>query len=192
MQRIVSFKESPNIINSITEFISQLIKKLASEEEFIANFTELNYTNDNVPLLCYIFDRFNNFGLDPSTYLRIYDPDPKLLRRNHNIEHFLPQNPDPSLKVQKETLEYVDNIGNLIAISYKTNSRLGNANPATKIERLNGDLSKDIQNTVYVKEFINKYGGHASAWEKDAIIKRAKDMAEEAYGKIWRIDKDKG
>jgi hypothetical protein len=145
------------------------------------------YSTDQVPFICYIFDRFNNSGLDPSQWVRIYNPDPKILRRNQNIEHFLPQKPAAELKVKKETAEFIDNIGNLLAISYKTNSRLGNASPLKKFERLKGDLRKDVQNLSYIDDFIEAYAPHASAWDKHIILKRAKDLAEKAYQEVWKI-----
>jgi hypothetical protein len=183
----VKFAESSDFAKTVDNLINQLLGKLASEDEFVANFRDLSYSNDDVPLLCYIFDRFNNHGLDPSQYLLIYKPDPKMLRRNHNIEHWLPQKPEPALKVKKETLEVIDNVGNLLAISYKTNSRLGNASPAKKVERLKGNLSKEIQNTEYVKDFLAKYSADAHSWDDSRIQKRAKEMAEEAYRKVWKI-----
>lgn len=179
---------STDIPASIDELIVQLKRRLATEEEFVTKFIELSYATEPVSLLSYIFDRFNNYGLDPSQRLLIYNPDPRLQRKNHNIEHFMPQNPEPELKVKRETLEKVDNIGNLLAISYKTNSRLGNQSPAKKIELLKGELAREIQNTVYVTEFVGKYGEAAIAgWEKEDIEKRANEMALDAYRRIWKI-----
>jgi hypothetical protein len=181
------YSESSKFIKVTDELISQLVKRRATEEEFIANFVEICYAPDQISFICYIFDRFNNHNLDPSQWVRIYFPDPKILRRNQNIEHFLPQKPEAELKIKKDTVEVVDNIGNLLAISYKTNSRLGNASPAKKIERLKGDLKKDVQNLPYIDEFITKYGPGASNWEKAKILKRAKEMAEHAYRQVWKI-----
>lgn len=182
------FAKSTDFLRTVNGLVGQLVKRLASEEEFIANFSRLSYSTDDVPLLCYIFDRFNNQGLDPSQFLPIYNPDPKLLRRNHNIEHWLPQNPEKELKVNKETMEAIDSIGNLLVISFRTNSRLGNASPARKAQRLKGDLAKDIQNMVYVQEFLAKYSAYAQAWDSSRILARAEDMAREAYKKVWKIN----
>ena len=81
----------------------------------------------------------------------------------------------------------VDNIGNLLTVSYKTNSRLGNASPAKKIERLKGDLQKEVQNLVYVNEFAAEYGGDAPNWDHEIILGRAKKMATKAYQQVWRF-----
>jgi hypothetical protein len=181
----LDFSTSPDFLKTADTLINELRTKLANENEFIANFTEITYSPDQISLICYIFDRFNNHGLDPSQYLHIYNPDPKLLRRNHNIEHFLAQNPE--MKIRKETLDLVDNIGNLLAISYKTNSRLGNASPAKKIERLKGDLKKEVQNLTYIDDFIAKYSEDALTWDDTKIVKRAKEIAEKAYRQVWKF-----
>lgn len=181
------FSETENFIETATDLINELIKKLAKEGEFIAKFSDLSYSSDQISILSYIFDRFNNYNLEPGQHVRIYNPDSKLLRRTHNIEHVLPQKPSPDLKVKKDTLEYVDNIGNLLAISYKTNSSLGNASPAKKCERLKGDLARQIQNLEYVREFLEKYSIDAVSWNKEKIVKRAQDMAEKAYREVWKI-----
>ncbi len=183
----LTYSQSNNFTQTTDTLINELKKKLASEEEFISKFIELAYSMEDLPTLCYIFDRFNNHGLDPGQRVTIYDPDRKLLRRNHSIEHFLPQKPEAALKVKDETLEVIDNIGNLLAVSFRTNSRLGNASPAKKIERLKGELAKDVQNLSYVKEFIEKYAVDAAAWDKKKIDKRAREMAENAYRAVWKI-----
>lgn len=183
----VAFADSDNFQATVENLITQLRKKLASPEEFTANFSDISYGPENLGLICYIFDRFNNGALDCSQWMKIYNPDPKLLRRNHNIEHFLPQTPDEGLKVKKETLAVIDNIGNLLAISYKTNSRLSNASPAKKMERLKGDLQKEVQNLTYVNEFIAEYGAEASSWDRDKILGRAKKMAGKAYQQVWKF-----
>lgn len=76
---------------------------------------------------------------------------------------------------------------NLLVIYFKTNSKLGNASPAKKIERLQGDLSKDVQNLPYITEFVRKYGQAASSWDKKQILERAADMAQHAYRVVWKM-----
>ncbi|HEX4263513.1 MAG TPA: DUF262 domain-containing HNH endonuclease family protein [Verrucomicrobiae bacterium] len=181
------YAKASEFIKITDKLINELVSRLAKEDEFVANFTEIGYSQDQISFISYIFDRFNNFGLDPSQHIRIYNPDPKLLRRNHNIEHFLPQKPESELKVKKDTLEAVDNIGNLLPISYKTNSRLGNGSPAQKIARLKGDLSKEVQNLVYLNDFTVAYSVEAPSWDKKKIENRAKDMALKAFRGVWRI-----
>ncbi len=183
----MKFATSDNLPKTVVDLIKELTGKLANEEEFVAKFMQLNYSSDQLPILAYIFDRFNNYALEPQNWVRIYSPDRGLLRRSFNIEHFLPQTPSADLEVKKETLDYVDNIGNLLAISYKTNSRLGNLSPERKIERLTGDLRREVQNLSYVDDFIAEYSADAPAWDKTKILRRAKQMAEKAFREVWKI-----
>ena len=147
----------------------------------------LSYSSDQISLLTYIFDRFNNHSLDPGQCVQIYNPDPKLRRRNHNIEHFLPQKPEAGLKIKKADLELGDNIGNLLVIYFKDNSSLNNASPAEKIKRLKNDLSQKVQNLKHVTDFISDYGGDATSWNGEKIKKRAHEMALKAYREVWKI-----
>lgn len=183
----VAFCKSSDFVTTADKLTADLKSKLAKEDEFVAKFTDINYAQDKLSLICYIFDRFNNHGLDPAQRVIIYNPDPKL-RKNHNIEHFLPQKPEPSLKVKPRTLERVDNIGNLLPLYFRTNSRLSNATPAKKIERLKGEMNKEIQNLPYVNDFVTRYGSRAASWDEEAILNRAREMALHAYRTVWKLD----
>lgn len=169
--------------------IQDLRKQVAGEEEFVARFCDLSYSSDTLSLLWYIFDRWNNYGRDISQWLPIYDPTIEVRRRLLNIEHWFPQKPeDPELRTKRATLDQVDNIGNLLWISYKTNSRLGNGTPAEKLAALKGPLAAEIENLVYIKAFMQQYGNDAENWDKRAILRRAADMARCAYEQMWRIE----
>lgn len=181
------FSDSADPIKTTDRLINELKSKLAKEDEFVANFKDLSYADDPLALICYVFDRFNNYGLDPGQSIQIYNPDPKLRRRNYNIEHFLPQNPGPELKIKKADLELVHNIGNLLVIYFRENASLGNALPEEKIQRLKGDLSQNIENLRHVTDFIHDYGSAASSWGAEAIKKRALTMAQKAYREVWRF-----
>jgi uncharacterized protein with ParB-like and HNH nuclease domain len=161
---------------------------LASPEEFITRFSEISYEKDSVPLLAYIFDRFSNHGAAPGERVNIFDPQPDVRRSNHNIEHFMPQKPEDGTLFDTSTLQAVDNIGNLLAISFRTNSSLGNLPPAKKIQKLQGELAKKVQNLHYVREFIERYGPSADSWDEAAINARATDMAKEAYNRVWKLN----
>jgi hypothetical protein len=182
------YADSNNFIQTTDKLINELKLKLAKEDEFIASFSNLTYSQDQTSLICYIFDRFNNIGLEPGQCIPIYNPDMRLRRRNHNIEHFFSQKPDTNAKVKKSDAEFVDNIGNLLVIYFKDNSSLGNASPSEKIKRLKGDLSQKVQNLKYVSEFIENYGPLASSWDAEKIKNRAKDMAVKGYREVWKIN----
>jgi len=182
-----AYSKTKDFAKTTNELTSNLRSKLASEEEFITRFSEISYAPENISLLAYIFDRFSNYGVAPGERVAIFDPQSGVIRHNHNIEHFLPQKPDSDTAVDSATRQVLDNIGNLLAISFRTNSSLNNISPAKKIQRLKGDLAKKVQNLHYVREFIEKYGTMAESWNQEAILLRAQDMAEEAYKQVWKI-----
>lgn len=166
------------------EVIDALKKLLAPEDEFTARFIRISYESREIPQLMYIFDRMNNVGLPASQQLRIFYPD-ELRRRNWNIEHFFPRNPE-SRSVSR--IEAVDNIGNLLPLDFRTNSALNNKAPQQKIEWLEReDNIRKVENMAYVRDFIHKYGNCAGAWTDQAIEQRAKDMSRDAYQKVWKI-----
>lgn len=179
--------EESDLARAVDVFINKLREKRARLEEFRGRFAEITYAPDTLAIICYIFDRLNNFGLDPAQRLAIYVPNPRLLRRSNNIEHFLPQTLPPELRVDDNTRESIDSIGNLIPIYFRTNSRLGNLPPAEKVRRLRGDLRNEIQNLPFVQEFLDHYGDRAENWDYEAIQTRANDLAEAAYQRVWAL-----
>ncbi|MBI2888505.1 MAG: DUF1524 domain-containing protein [Candidatus Liptonbacteria bacterium] len=90
--------------------------------------------------------------------------------------------PDP------DTLEVVDNIGNLLAISFRTNSKLGNLSPKKKLEKLKGSLAREVQNQPHIQDFIRTYEKSVSSWGTKTILRRAKAIAAESYRKVWKIE----
>lgn len=183
----VKFSTSTNFKKTTKELETTLKNQLASEEEFVSRFIDLTYSAEEIPLISYIFDRVNNVGLSPGMRVKIFNPDQKILRKNHNIEHFYPQNPESGMNADPNTMEVVDNIGNLLAISFRTNSKLGNLSPESKLEKMKGALRREIQNLSYVQDFIQKYEKYVSSWDKETIENRAKEMAKQAYEEIWKI-----
>lgn len=184
----VEYANSNDFERTAKELISSLRNQIASEEEFTSRFIEISYSSETIPLISYIFDRINNFGLDPGSRIPIFNPDQKILRRNHNIEHFYPQKPGDDMKASARTLEVVDNIGNLLSISFRTNSRLGNLSPEKKLNKLQNELVREVQNLSYVRDFIRRYERSASSWNKKTIANRAKEIAHSAYGEVWKIN----
>lgn len=181
------YSKSDDFVKTTNELLILLKEKLAGEEEFRTRFADIYYSKESISLICYIFDRINNFGRDPGQRVQIFSPDPKLLRKNHNIEHFFPQTPESEQKGDKEILEVVNYIGNLLVISFRTNSKLGNLRPDKKIEKLQNELLKEVENLSYVQEFMTIYGTQAKNWNQDAIAKRAEQLSKDAYTRIWKI-----
>jgi hypothetical protein len=171
-----------NFYTTTSSLLGELKEKLASRNEFLTRFADLSYSTDNIGLISYVFDRINNYGL--VTRVPIYT-DQKLLRKNHSIEHFFPQTPLEG--VPPLQADSVHNIGNLLAISFKTNSKLGNLSPADKLKKLTNELAGDVQNLQHVQTFINNYGIFAQNWDEQVIAQRAQDLGMEAYDKVWKL-----
>jgi len=175
------FFETEDFMSLGKEFISLLKGKLANEEEFTSRFIELDYQELSLSDLCYLFNKINNYDLNPSEWLKIYDPDKSILRNHYNTEHFLSQN--PSYKVKPEDMELVDNIGNLFVISRHTNSKLQNLPPKEKITMLE-DRGKKFR---YVSNFISEFKKGNQEWGEKEILNRAKELAKLAYKEAWNI-----
>ena len=178
---------SDDLTRSVELLRNALRERRAKFEEFRPRFADMSYSPGNIPTICYIFDRLNNVGVDPAQRLQIYHPSAKRLRRSNNIEHFLPQTPRDPSAIDEETRDAIDNIGNLLPIYFKTNSRLGNLSPIEKVVQLNGALRRDIQNLPFVIRFLNTYGERASEWNAAAIQERGEDLAKEAFDRVWAL-----
>lgn len=180
-------REAKDLEKAISEFTLQLRRKLALEDEFISRFCEINYSDEFLPLISYIFDRTNNFKLDPGERTIIFNPVLNLKRRNHNTEHFLPKKPDDNTAVDSATANVIDNIGNLLPMSFRANSSLGNMSPLRKIQKLEGELARKTNNLNYLKDFVKEYGEKAADWNDKVILERARDMARDAYTRVWSL-----
>ena len=176
-----------DIQRAVDSFNTKLREKRARFDEFRGRFADMSYGSDSLAIICYIFDRLNNFGIDPSQRLAIYVPNPRQLRRSNNIEHFMPQSPPRGLPIDDETRESIDCIGNLLPIYFRTNSRLGNLPPAEKVVKLRGELRNEIQNLPFVQRFLDRYGDRADNWNSQEIQARANDLAEDAFQRVWAL-----
>ena len=179
------YAESDNF-DQISEDLYLVLKsQLALKEEFVSRFTDLGYQANTIPLISYIFDRINNYGLAAGQRIPLFNPDERILRKNHNIEHFYPQNPLPESNLPNLTEEEKNNVGNLLCISFRTNSKLGNLSPENKYHKLKNGLSSEVANTPYVNNFLEEYKNNMSNWNSDVISARARKLAEDAYDRVW-------
>jgi hypothetical protein len=182
------YAEADNFDQISDELYLILKDQLALRDEFVSRFSDISYQASTIPLISYIFDRFNNNGLASGQRVRLFNPDERVLRRNHNIEHFYPQNPLLDSQTMSLSDEEKNNIGNLLCISFRTNSKLGNLSPEKKAIRLKTDLSKEVNNIPYVTEFLKEYENKIANWDKDVILERANKMSIEAYNKVWSFN----
>jgi hypothetical protein len=183
----VAFAAADDFKKVADQLMGSLRKQKANEDEFVAQFVAKLTYDSGTARVAYAFDRINNFGLTPGTGKEIYNPDPRIFRKSFSIEHFMPQTPDSSVKLDKATAEAIDEIGNLLVVPAKTNSKLGNISPAKKVAKLRGELNAEVKSLKHVEDFLEKYGDHAAAWDGAAIAFRSRDLAEQAYRNIWNF-----
>lgn len=181
------FANTKDFEKTSTEFAVELRKRLASEDEFTSRFCEISYSGEFIPLIAYIFDRFNNQGLAPGERTAIFDPIDGVRRKNFNIEHFLAKTPDDGIAVDSSTAALIDNIGNLLVLSFRANSSLGNQAPKKKMAKLEGELARKTENLHVVKDFVKRFGPLAADWNEKVIQDRARQMAQEAYETVWKL-----
>lgn len=180
----VRFGNSDDFMSVAASFQSDLLGRIASREEFSSRFVgDISYKTD-ASLISYIFDRFNNFGRLPGSVTRIFTLEPGINRKNHNIEHIYPQNPESMPVLDGDALH---SIGNLFPVCWRTNIDLGNATPAEKVARLEGDLEAAVENKIYIRDFIRNYGDEIASWGEEAIAKRAADLSADAYDRVWSL-----
>jgi hypothetical protein len=182
------FAKTKDFEKTTNDFLSELRKRLASEDEFISRFCEISYSDEFIPLIAYIFDRFNNLNLAPGERTPIFDPQDGVRRKNHNIEHFLPKKPEDDTTIDSATKLVIDNIGNLLVLSFRANASLGNLAPGKKIQKLEGELARKTENLHFVREFVKQYGKQAEEWNEGAIQNRARQMAQEGYERVWKLN----
>lgn len=167
------------IVGSVKTKLSKIVK--VSEDAFVSSFAELSYSSD-YPIIYYAFgilDRFDKNGklLEPGNTALWFSPE-KYNRNSHSVEHFLPQ----SRKDDLGDPELVNNIGNLLVIHRKDNSKLGDKTPAEKIKMLKQWLKDgQITNKPYLQDFVELYEPEVSKWDNNLIDKRAKDIAKKIY-----------
>ena len=173
-------------IGSTNKIINELKKRNASEDEFALNFPKKVNYQEGITLVAYVFDRINNVHNQPGAGVKIYDPDPRVFRKTHNIEHFLAQNPKSGPLYAKEA-ELVDDVGNLLIVPSEVNGKLGNFAPFEKMALLTGSLNSKIKHLNHVEAFIAKYKAMASSWDAEAIGLRSRDLAKLAYREVWKL-----
>lgn len=184
------YAETAPLFNNGDEFalnsahlVGELKEKLAKYPEFEPRFREITYSANAIPLISYIFDRFNNFDRNGGQITRIYFPSRGEFRRNFNTDHFLARN----LRGELSDPDLVDSIGNLLIISRHTNFEMQDRPPAEKLEVLK--KRESFANLPHVKEFVRLYEDEITqnGWNKDQILKRSQDLAKFAYERVWKF-----
>lgn len=156
---------------SLAEIKSKLNRYYPSYNEFERYFLNIGYSNKNK-----LFSNSNNkkrmFYLLKS--IETYKNNSSELEckwEKCNIEHIMNDS---------ETDNNTSYVGNLLLISEKINSKMGNSDFKEKIP-----LLKESQ-LESVKEFVKFYGSE-SEWTIENITKRGQNIAKLAYEKVWKL-----
>ncbi|MBI2517968.1 MAG: DUF262 domain-containing protein [Opitutae bacterium] len=181
------FSQSTDFGETSKKLVTELLKKKATESEFVANFPKKVNYQSSASLVAYVFDRINNAEAPIGAGIQLYDPDERVFRRTHSIEHWLPRKPRSGESYDQKTGESVDEVGNLLVIPQKTNGLLDNHSPAVKREMLEGELNTHIKHLKHVEDFLATYGPVAGHWNTEEIAKRSQELAVLSYKKIWAL-----
>ena len=182
-----------NLQKVLSSFYDEIEGLLDSEEVFESKFTSLSLINNTAKVrrsFRYIFSKYDSFLLAKNSegLSDIYKPG-AWLTNTDNIEHWAPQNfnnVDSKYyeiwnSLEKETIQ---NIGNLLIINSRFNSKLGNKEPQIKFEK-----SKNLSDktTAIFSKFLAEYHDHFESWDTEAIKNRAKALSKISYKKLWKI-----
>jgi uncharacterized protein with ParB-like and HNH nuclease domain len=179
------YNEKKNFNSEIDELINELKTKKALKEDFMSNFIDsVIYDQSNIQLIVYIYDRINNFKAKGAQRIELYAPQKELKKRNYNIEHILPQVKKKEY-TQENDAEKIDKIGNLLIIPRHSNSEFQDLSPINKIKLMKSD-PKHIGNLRYLLQFLEEYKSKFDKWNLETIDHRSKEIALDAYTKIWK------
>ena len=153
----------PDRVGVIEELIGKLKAKLPEYQEFEANFRELlcseKFTKRK-PVVQYVLNRLTQ------NFLGV-----RLDAKAMTIEHLANQTGSGF------TDEEVAEVGNLVWVGEKLNSKLGNKSFAEKMRILRSA-------PVWLDDYIKK---QHQQWTPDKIRERTNHLAKVAYSKVWKL-----
>lgn len=163
-RRIRDCKSTVEVNTVIKELEEFLLDNQPNISTFKENFKKLYFTKDNAShkkLIQYILRKFE----------MSFQSTTELIPFNLTLEHIMSESTQA-----KE----IGMIGNIIPLSQKLNSDIGDADFVKKIE------AYKESNYSTVKKFIEDYE-HKKEWTIEDINNRTESLAEIAYSHIWKI-----
>lgn len=184
-QKFNNAKDESELSSILLELKDILKNKLAGYDEFRSEFVDLSYSSKNTANILYIFDRLNsidnkNKPLSHASFPQIFKRKIRDVQGAFNIEHWQPQ--DKFEKLGNDSIGH--NIGNLIVVPVKLNSKLGNKDPFEKGNFMKNSSENILQHNI---DFILNYEDKFSNWDEDAIKSRANDLAKFSYDVVWKL-----
>jgi uncharacterized protein with ParB-like and HNH nuclease domain len=178
-ERIYKSKDLPDAYSDLLIVLDD--KKIkTSLEAFVEDFVLITYSASSPDVkrkLRYIFDRLTNHGVQENhmdLFLAGDNPDDE---QPNNIEHVYAKNIEDDYDKLKEKPETINNIGNLLVLSKKENSSLGNRVPSKKIKKLQEKKPRPI----HLAQFLDGDFDISRKWDANLIDERARFLAEIAY-----------
>ncbi|WP_394217558.1 DUF262 domain-containing protein [Halobacillus trueperi] len=163
--KIQSAKSREEVMAILEELKVKLRKKIPLQQEFVADFGKLWFTNEETKdkkLIQYIF-----FNIE-----RHIRQTNEVIPGENSLDHLNPQS--------NESLPEVGRMGNLLMVGKDLNEIMASKPFAEKKPML-----KDSQLLVAL-EFLDNYGSKEE-WSSDEINDRTNAMAVRAYNEIWEI-----
>lgn len=163
---VASAQEATPVLNELKK---KLKERVPSEQEFLALFPELIYTNTvskQRALVKYVLARIARFEG------HAFPVD----RDELTIEHLHPQS---KIDGSKWADEVVGQLGNLILVPKELNDKLENKSFADK---------KVILKANKCDELLPDYFWSAGDLTPDLVVRRTRDIGTIAYNSVWRIN----
>lgn len=170
-RRFSAAKDENERLELLKEFISKLIERVPSEQEFVVNFEQILYSDKYTKqrrAVKYILNKF--FEADTPGHVADFS--------QMTIEHILPQSSEEDLDIDEEKV--IAKVGNLILVPQALNSKLGEKEFLKK----RGLLQK-------AGATLDKWILQADEWGPDQINERTQQMAQRAFRSIWKIEQIK-
>jgi len=164
-RKLMAASDLASKIVVMQELKKKLRDRLPSRAEFIANFSEIAYSDEYTKqkkLVQYVLRRITEF------HSRGVALDYELM----TIEHLAPQNGKGPVVGERN----IAAVGNLVLVDPKLNNKLGNREFAIK--------KKILQNSqVWIGDLV----ANATTWGSAEIEKRTGALAEIAFDKVWLL-----
>lgn len=151
----------------LLEFKESMLKHYPTKEEFIKNFSEIEYSGNN-NLIKYVFERLN------------YWTNKEQVLDHVTIEHILPRDPKERKLTKKDIKDFVNSIWNLVILWDTYNKKASNYTLEKKIP-----YYKESQLQI-VKETISFIENKSLLRNETIINERAKYLAEKAW-ELWQL-----
>jgi uncharacterized protein with ParB-like and HNH nuclease domain len=153
--------------------VGDALRGISPDQRFRTDFELAMVPVSKGKLARYILGKINDYMGGPELVANI---DPKVV----NLEHILPQSPDPSWKAAFASsvswVEYVERIGNLTLLTTKINENIANQSFQKKRE----------QAFKSSKLALNEFLKRAKKWDEKEIERRQRNMAKVAL-QVWKL-----